>query len=142
MVGSGRAALVADAVGSAGVALAAGVSALLVEAEALPLIAAANAVTCVRTSWSFVRAASSSDTAAALLLPVVPVGAAAPVALSAPSRSFRMRSIAATSVAQLEAARADGFAASAGAWLSAARLSSVDRRRFDSGDAGRRGARQ
>lgn len=111
-------------VGSAGVAAACAapgscVAAGSVGVAALPLllIAAANAVTCVRTSCSFARAASSSVADASLLpaavdAPVVPTGAA-PVALSPPSRSFRMRSIAATSVPQLVAVLAAGLSADA-----------------------------
>ena len=78
-----------------------------------PLIAAANAVMCVRTSCSLVRADSSSviDASGSALVvlgavavePLVPTGAAAvaPVVLVLPSSSVRMRSAAATSVLQL-----------------------------------------
>ena len=79
-----------------------------------PLIAAANAVMWVRTSWSLVRADSSSviDSSglapvvvlgAVAVEPVVPAGAgvAAPVVPVLPSSSVRMRSAAATSVVQL-----------------------------------------
>ena len=79
-----------------------------------PLIAAANAVMWVRTSWSLVRADSSSviDASGLALVvvlgavavePVVPAGAgvAAPVVPVLPSSSVRMRSAAATSVLQL-----------------------------------------
>jgi hypothetical protein len=82
------------------------------EAEA-PLIDAAKAVRCVRTSCSLVRADSSSVIDAELLLPVVVFGAVAvepdvpavadapaPVALSAPSNSEMIRSAAATSLLQ------------------------------------------
>jgi hypothetical protein len=78
-----------------------------------PLIAAANAVTCVRTSCSFARDGSSSVIEAAGLPlvvvfgavavePLVPAGAgvAAPVVSVEPSSSLRMRSAAATSVLQ------------------------------------------
>jgi hypothetical protein len=79
----------------------------------VPLIAAANAVTCVRTSCSLARDGSSSviDAAGLPLVvvfgavavePVVPAGAgvAAPVVAVEPSSSVRMRSTAATSVLQ------------------------------------------
>jgi hypothetical protein len=79
----------------------------------VPLIDAANAVTCVRTSCSFARVGSSSVIEAAGLPlvvvfgavavePVVPAGAgvAAPVVAVEPSSSVRMRSTAATSVLQ------------------------------------------
>ena len=87
-------------------------------ADAVPLIDAANAVRCVRTSCSLARADSSSVIAAADLLPVVVLGAVAvepevpvgvdalaPVLLSPARSSEMMRSDAATSL--LQSARAD-----------------------------------
>jgi hypothetical protein len=75
------------------------------DGAAVPLIAAANAVTCLRTSISLLRVVSSRVTAADLddVLPAVPVGDAGSPALLEdvePSRSFRILSIAATSVPQ------------------------------------------
>jgi hypothetical protein len=83
--------------------------ALLGLLAAAPLIEAANALRCVRTSCSFVLAVSSSVIAELLaagfvfvvpLVPVVP-GSVAPVVPDAPSNSVRIRSAAATSVLQL-----------------------------------------
>ena len=78
-----------------------------------PLIDAAKAVMCVRTSCSFARADSSSVIEADGLPPVVVLGAVAveplvpagagvaePVVAAAPSSSLRMRSAAATSLLQ------------------------------------------
>ena len=90
--------------------------AVVAPAELLPLIDAANAVMCVRTSCSFARAGSSRVTDEAALPrvvvfgavavdPDVPVGSVAPVVLAEPSSSVRMRSAAATSVLQLAALR-------------------------------------
>jgi hypothetical protein len=77
-------------------------------------IAAANAVSCVRTSCSLVRAVSSSVIeaddfppvvvfGAVAVEPVVPAGAGvvAPVVLAGSSSSLRIRSAAAASLAQL-----------------------------------------
>jgi hypothetical protein len=77
-------------------------------------IAAANALMCVRTCWSLVRAVSSSVIdaedlplvvvfGAVAVEPVVPVGAGveAPVVLEGSSSSLRMRSAAAASLVQL-----------------------------------------
>jgi len=64
---------------------------------AVPLIADAKAVTCVRTSVSFVFAVSSS------------VGVAAVALVGGPSSSDRILSMAATSAAQLDLPRAVVF---------------------------------
>ena len=85
--------------------------------EAAPLvpdIAAAKAVTCVLTSINFDFVVSSSVIAAlepdfALVAPVVPVGALAPLAEAGPSSSVRILSIAATSLLQLFFERAVVF---------------------------------
>jgi len=118
--GEAEALALADALGSS--LLGAGV-------DAAPLIDAANAVMCVRTSCSLARAGSSSVIDAVSLLPVVVFGAVAvepevpavadapaPVVLSAPSSSDRMRSAAATSLLQFALAFAgapDDFEAEA-----------------------------
>jgi hypothetical protein len=104
-----------------------------------PLIDAANAVRCVRTSCSFVFALSSRVIAAvlaagfALAVPVVPVipGSVAPVVLPAPRSSVRMRSAAATSVLQFALpAGADEVLPAAG--VAEADFPSIARWRFSS----------
>ena len=79
------------------------VTARLASGAGAPDIAAANAVTCVRTSVSFAFVASSS-VAVVFGLPVVPVapaGSVAALVVAGPSSSVRILSIAATSVGQL-----------------------------------------
>ena len=102
---------------------------------AVPLIAAANAVTCVRTAVSCVRVASSS---VALTLrgavpvvaePLVPVGL--PAASAGPIMVVRILSIAATSVPQLALPFAAVALGLAGLLLPAARSSAL-RWRFSS----------
>jgi len=104
---------VLEEAGAAALALAGALGSSLLGVALVPLIEAANAVTCVRTSSSFVRVDSSSVIEAPALLPVVVFGAVAvdpdvpagegvlaPVVLFPPSSSVRMRSTAATSVLQ------------------------------------------
>jgi hypothetical protein len=114
----------------------------LAEPPLVPDIAAANAVTCVRTSISLDFVVSSRVTEVfdpdfdpvAPVAPVVPVGALAPLAEAEPSSSVRILSIAATSVLQLLFPRAVVFdpAALAGALAVADDFSSAFRCRFNS----------